>query len=194
LPISRCIDVAFTNSCLGSRMALLRRSDLAIMLVSRIKALLANSLVTAIIVPLVALANVSTARAKACAPEHNEAVVDAVHQVFEAASHDDERLFREVLAPGFYAFDNGKRFDGMQLPELIKAAHGAGKTYVWSVNDPEVHIVCDWAWVTYTNRGSVADASGTQPMSWLESAVLRYQGQRWRVQFLHSTRAAPASN
>jgi hypothetical protein len=82
----------------------------------------------------------------------------------------------------------------MQLPELIKAAHGAGKTYVWSVNDPEVHIACEWAWVTYTNRGSVGDASGTHPMSWLESAVLHYQGRRWRVQFLHSTRVAPSSN
>ena len=161
--------------------------------VSRIKVLLANPVVIAFVAPLVALSSVSAVRAKACAPEHNEAVVDAVNQFFEAASHDDENLFKEVLAPNFYAFDNGKRFDGMQLPQLIKAAHGAGKTYVWSVNDPEVHIACDWAWVSYTNRGSVGDASGTQSMSWLESMVLHYQGQRWHIQFLHSTRAA-ASN
>ena len=158
--------------------------------VSRIKAPLANPVVIA----LVALSSVSVAHAKACAPEHKEAVVDALNQLFEAASHDDDKLFKEVLAPDFYAFDNGRRFDGMQLPHLIKAAHGAGKTYIWSVQDPEVHIACDWAWVTYTNRGSVGDASGTQPMSWLESAVLHYQGQRWHIQFLHSTRAAPPSN
>ena len=64
----------------------------------------------------------------------------------------------------------------------------------WSVNAPEVHIACDWAWITYTNRGSAGDASGTQPMSWLESAVLHYHGQRWHIQFLHSTRAASTSN
>ena len=164
------------------------------MAISRVNALLANSLAIAFVAPLVALSGVTAAHAKACAPEHNEAVVDALNQLFEAASHDDDKLFKEVLAQNFYAFDNGKRFDGMQLPQLIKAAHGAGKTYVWSVNDPEVHIACDWAWVTYTNRGSVGDSSGTQPMSWLESAVLHYQGQRWRIQFLHSTRAAPTSN
>jgi hypothetical protein len=158
--------------------------------ISGIKPLLA----TPVVIVLVALSSVSAARAKACAPEHKEAVVDALKQLFEAASHDDDNLFKEILAPDFYAFDNGKRFDGMQLPQLIKAAHGAGKTYVWSVNDPEVHIDCDWAWVTYVNRGSVGDASGTQPMSWLESAVLHYQGQRWHIQFLHSTRAAPPSN
>ena len=161
---------------------------------SRIKALLKSAVAIAFVAPLVALSCVGAACAKTCAPEHNEAVVDALNQLFEAARHDDEKLFKEVLAPNFYAFDNGKRFDGMQLPQLIKAAHGAGKTYAWSVSDPEVHIACDWAWVTYTNRGSVGDASGTQPMTWLESAVLHYQGQRWHIQFLHSTRAAATSN
>jgi hypothetical protein len=170
------------------------RSLFAIMPVSRIKALLKSPVAIALVAPLVALSCVGAACAKTCAPDHNEAVVDALNQLFEAANHDDEKLFKEVLAPNFYAFDNGKRFDGMQLPQLIKAAHGAGKTYVWSVNDPEVHIACDWAWVTYTNRGSVGDASGTQPMSWLESAVLHYQGKRWHIQFLHSTRAAANSN
>src|ERR1700722_2416279 len=164
------------------------------MLISRIKALFANRLAIAVFAPLIVLSGVSAARDKTCAPEHKEAFVDALNQLFEAANHDDDKLFKEVLAPNFYAFDNGKRFDGMQLPELIKAAHGAGKTYVWSVNDPEVHIACDWAWVTYTNRGSVADDSGTHPMTWLESAVLHYQGRGWRVQFLHSTRVAPSSN
>ena len=165
------------------------------MSVSRIKTHLANRMAAAVTVTvLVALSSVSVARDKACAPEHNEAVVDALNQFFEAASRDDGKLFSEVLAPNFYAFDNGKRFDGMQLPQLIKAAHGAGKTYVWSINDAEVHMTCDWAWVAYTNRGSVGDASGTQPVSWLESAVLHYQGQRWRIQFLHSTRAASTSN
>jgi hypothetical protein len=170
-----------------------RGRSLTIMPVSWIKNLLANRMAVAVTV-LVALPGVSAARDKTCAPDHNEAVVDALNQLFEAASHDDDKLFNEVLAPNFYAFDNGKRFDGMQLPQFIKAAHGAGKTYVWSVNNPEVHIACDWAWVTYTNRGTVGDSSGTQPMSWLESSVLHYQRQRWHIQFLHSTRAASTSN
>ena len=158
---------------------------------SRTEAFLANLVAIAGVASLAAFPGVSPARDKTCAPEHNEAVVDAMSQFFEAASHDDDNLFKEVLAPDFSAFDNGKRFDGMQLPQFIKSAHGAGRIFVWSVQDPQVHIACDWAWIAYTNRGSVGDASGTQPMSWLESAVLHYQGQRWRIQFLHSTRAAP---
>jgi hypothetical protein len=31
-------------------------------------------------------------------------------------------------------------------------------------------------------------------MSWLESAVLHYHGQRWHIEFLHSTRGAPTSD
>ncbi len=163
------------------------------MSISRIKAFSTDRAAFALAAALFALSSAIAVRAKACAPERNEAVVDALTQFFEAASHDDDNLFKEVLAPNFYAFDNGKRFDGMQLQQLIKAAHGAGKTYVWSITNPEAHIACDWAWVTYTNRGSVGDASGTQPMTWLESAVLRYQGKRWHIEFLHSTRAAPPS-
>jgi len=93
--------------------------------VSRIKALFAIPMAIVVVAPLVALSGVSAARDKTCAPEHNEAVVDALNQFFEAASHDDDKLFKEVLAPNFYAFDNGKRFDGIQLPQLIKAAHTA---------------------------------------------------------------------
>jgi len=164
------------------------------MTASRTKALFANLQALTVLASWVTLSGTSEVLAKTCAPEHKEAVVDVVNQFFEAASHDDENLFKEILAPDFYAFDNGKRFDGMQLPQLLKAAHGSGKTYAWSVNDPQVQIACDWAWVTYTNRGSVGDATGTQPMSWLESMVLHYQGQRWHIQFLHSTRAAPSAS
>lgn len=164
------------------------------MRISRMKALFINLMAIALMASWVVISSVSAARDKTCAPEHNEAVIDALSQFLEAASHDDDKLFKEVLAPNFYAFDNGKRFDGMQLPQLIKAAHSAGKIYVWSVSDPEVHIACNWAWITYTNRGSVGDSSATQPMSWLESAVLYYQSQRWHIQFLHSTRGAPTSD
>jgi hypothetical protein len=46
----------------------------------------------------------------------------------------------------------------------------------------------DLAWITYVNRGSVGDAAGVTPVTWLESAVLRHDGRRWRIRFFHSTR------
>jgi ketosteroid isomerase-like protein len=115
-------------------------------------------------------------------------VAETVRGMFAAAATDDVAKFRATVAPDFYAFDAGGRFTGDALMDLIKAAHAAGKVYVWTVNDPEVHLQGDIAWVTYVNRGSIKDASGTKEVSWLESAVLQRTGGRWLIQFFHSTR------
>ncbi len=115
-----------------------------------------------------------------------------MREMFAAAAIDDVNRLKEIFLPDFYAFDLGKRFDGLELAELIRAAHAAGQSFVWSVTEPETHVVGDWAWITYVNRGSVATAVEVTPMIWLESAVLRRDDGRWRVQFLHSTRVPVA--
>lgn len=115
-------------------------------------------------------------------------VTETVRAMFAAAASEDLDKFRTVIAPNFYAFDAGGRFTGDALMELIKTAHAAGKVYVWTVNEPEVHVDGDVAWITYVNRGSIKDASGTKELSWLESAVLRKEKGSWRIQFFHSTR------
>ena len=115
-------------------------------------------------------------------------VTQTVREMFVAAAADDLAKLRSVITPDFYAFDGGGRFTGDALMDLIKAAHAAGKVYVWTVNEPEVQIHGDIAWITYVNRGSIKDASGTKDVTWLESAVLRKEKDRWRIQFFHSTR------
>ncbi|HEX6497038.1 MAG TPA: hypothetical protein VF018_16210 [Acidobacteriaceae bacterium] len=55
----------------------------------------------------------------------------------------------------------------------VKALHDKGMVFVWTVTDPHVETSCEFAWITYTNRGSVRNASGTQSLSWLESAMLQ---------------------
>lgn len=115
-------------------------------------------------------------------------VTDAIRMFFAAAKNDDADKFRAVTTSDFYAFDAGGRFNRDTLMDLIKGAHAAGNVYVWSVNEPEVHIAGDTAWITYGNRGSVQDASGTKEVTWLESAVLEKEKGVWRIHFLHSTR------
>jgi ketosteroid isomerase-like protein len=115
-------------------------------------------------------------------------VTEAVRSFFAAAATDDLAKFRAVTTPDFYAFDAGGRLTSDALMDLIKAAHAAGKVYVWTVNEPEVHISADIAWITYVNRGSIKDASGTKEVSWLESAVLQKEKDVWRIHFFHSTR------
>jgi hypothetical protein len=113
--------------------------------------------------------------------------------MFAAMRADDLKRFQEITAPNFYAYDAGIRFTGPALMDFIKSAHASGKRYDWSVTQPEVHVACNLALITYVNQGYVEDGSGRQAVTWLESAVLEYASARWRIRFIHSTRAAKAT-
>jgi ketosteroid isomerase-like protein len=117
------------------------------------------------------------------------AVIEAIQTMYVAATTDDLAKFNTVASPDFYAFDAGKRFTGDELMALIKKAHADGDVYVWTVNDPEVYVDGNTAWITYVNRGSVTDASGREDVTWLESAILRKHDSKWLIHFFHSTRA-----
>ena len=115
-------------------------------------------------------------------------VTETIRSFFAAATADDLDKLHAVITPDFYAFEAGGRISGGALMEMLKAAHAAGKVYVWTVNEPEVHISGGIAWITYINRGSIKDASGTKDVTWLESAVLQKEKGIWRIEFFHSTR------
>lgn len=118
-------------------------------------------------------------------------VTEAVRSMFGAFAADDFAKFHEVAAADFYAFDGGEPYKGDELIELLKKLHTGGKTFVWTITEPKVHVDGGVAWITYVNDGSIRDSSGTKKMAWLESAVLRKNEGKWRVQFLHSTRVRP---
>jgi hypothetical protein len=119
-------------------------------------------------------------------------IIDTVNSMFSAAQTDDLTKFHNIADPTFYAYDNGKRFDGDALLNLIRDYHTKGYVFVWTVNDPQVHIDCNLAWVTYVNRGSITDPSHTTtPMQWLESVILEKESGNWRILFVHSTRVPP---
>ncbi|HUE42971.1 MAG TPA: nuclear transport factor 2 family protein [Candidatus Sulfotelmatobacter sp.] len=128
-------------------------------------------------------------RAAAAEPEEVR-VVDTVKEVFVAAAGDDLGKFHAVTTADFYAYDNGMRFDGDALMQAIEKQHAAGYVYEWNVTQPEVHVAGNVAWITYINKGSVKNAEGTKQLSWLESMVLEKKGGKWKIHFVHSTRAA----
>jgi ketosteroid isomerase-like protein len=136
--------------------------------------------------------NVSTASAqqKSLTSDQKQ-VVDTVSTIFTAARADDVAKFDSVIAPGFYIFDVGARFNGDTIMALIKAQHAAGKRYEWNVTEPDVHISGNTAWIAYVNKGSITDASGTVNQNWLESAFLEKQAGTWKIVFMHSTRVPP---
>ena len=136
--------------------------------------------------------NVSTARAQQTSlTSDQKQVVDTVSTIFSAARADDVAKFDSVIAPGFYIFDVGARFNGDTIMALIKAQHAAGKRHEWNVTEPDVHINGNTAWIAYVNKGSISDASGTVNQNWLESAFLEKQAGTWKIVFMHSTRVPP---
>ena len=137
-------------------------------------------------------ANISTAEAqqKLLAAEQIQ-IVNTVSMIFTAARTDDVAMFDSVIASDFYIYDGGVRFNGDAIMAFIKAQHDAGKRYEWNVTEPDVHINGNTAWISYVNRGSITDASGTMKQQWLESAFLQKQGDMWKIVFMHSTRVPP---
>jgi SnoaL-like domain len=121
-------------------------------------------------------------------PADRDQVVEVMRTMYAAATADDLAKFHTVAVPDFYAFDGGTRYDGDALMNMIKTFHDRGIVFVWSVTQPHVESDCHLAWITFVNRGSKRDASGTKNLSWLESAVLQKQSGAWRIRFFHSTR------
>lgn len=123
-------------------------------------------------------------------PRVSEEVADTLRAMYAAAQKDDLEAFHALVTPGFYAFDNGSRFEGDALMRMVIQYHRSGFKAVWAVTKPDVHISGDHAWITYINVGSLqmsADAP-VVPTEWLESAELEWQGGRWKIAFFHSTR------
>jgi ketosteroid isomerase-like protein len=139
-------------------------------------------------VMLVSLAFVGPSTAAPAAEEIR--VVDTVKAVFAAAVADDLGKFHAVTTKDFYAYDNGMRFDGDALMQAIQKQHAAGYVYEWNVTQPEVHVAGNVAWITYINKGSVKRPEGTVQVTWLESMMLEKKGGKWRIHFVHSTKAA----
>ncbi|HVI07556.1 MAG TPA: nuclear transport factor 2 family protein [Candidatus Binatia bacterium] len=119
-------------------------------------------------------------------------IIETVKAIFVAAKAADMAKFESVVAPGFYLYDGGHRFDGEAIMDLMKTLHAQGKRLEWRVTEPDVHVYGNVGWIAYVNQGAVGDASGMTEQKWLESAFLEKQGSRWKIVFMHSTRVAPA--
>jgi hypothetical protein len=118
-----------------------------------------------------------------------EKIVSVMTTFFASAHDDDLAKFHSIIAPGFYIFDSGARFDGDAVMDLIKGLHAMGKHYEWSVTEPDVHIMNgSVAWIAYVNKGTISSGSTTTNQQWLESAFLEKIEGEWKIMFIQSTR------
>jgi hypothetical protein len=127
-----------------------------------------------------------------CAPASAAKDVEAVVRGwFGAFGRNDYQAGYALQAPGFYAYDNGQRYDGTTLGELLRTAKASGLKVEWNIGAVDVHAGCDEAWAAWVNKGSAGAPGAVEPVTWLESAGLRYQDGHWRMEFLNSSRVPP---
>jgi hypothetical protein len=135
------------------------------------------------------------AQAQSCATKTSDAVdvAETIRTMYAAAVADDVAKFNSLVMPGFYMYDNGQRFEGDAIMKLMEQQYAKGFKYVWTVQEPDVHVSCNEAWIAYVNHGSVQrGADAPMPVTWLESAVLERVNGAWKIAFFHSTRAPQA--
>ncbi|WP_058187217.1 YybH family protein [Terracidiphilus gabretensis] len=120
------------------------------------------------------------------------AVAETLRTMYGAAMKNDLAGFDALIAPGFYMYDNGHRYEGDEIMTKVMPGYTQkGFKFVWSVQEPVVEVDCNTAWITYVNKGSITRPDGTKAdTSWLESAVLEKRNGRWLLRFFHSTRVA----
>lgn len=133
----------------------------------------------------------SAAIARPCAPKSADPV-DAVRQMYAAAMAGDRARTVAAFVPDGYLFDGGVRFTPEGIADFVLKAEGAGLKPRWTIEGSESHVACDLAWTTWTNRGTFTTAAGVEPKLWLESAVLVWQNDTWKIRFFHSTTVQPS--
>jgi ketosteroid isomerase-like protein len=125
-----------------------------------------------------------------------EDIIDAIERLQAAVGDDDRARIDDLICLDFHAFENGVHMTGRELLDAMSGHYARGRRYKWSVNSPQIEVQGDLGAAVYVNNGSIAEAPGvaSAPQSWLETALLRRQGSRWRVAFLHSTRTKIRQN
>jgi ketosteroid isomerase-like protein len=133
----------------------------------------------------------SPVRAEEACPPADDAKVASTMERFLAALGDvDEPALKSLLAPDFVAFDSGRRYAGTQLQEMVAGIRRSGTTVKLTMTEPQVHVRCGLAWVTYVNKGALTKGDTVRALSWLESAVLSWDDGAWRMKFMHATEVA----
>ena len=120
-----------------------------------------------------------------------QAVEATVRGLFTDMAADNAPAAAKRLAPDFYAFDGGKRFEGEALVQLVEKLRQSGVVIRWNLGPVDVHVSGDLAWAAWDNHGSVGKPPAEKPVSWQESAVLKRENGAWRIVFLHSNRVDP---
>ena len=94
---------------------------------------------------------------------------------------------RATATEDFQLLEHGEDWS---MEKLVEAVQPKGKPYERSNFFKQIRArqSGDVAWVSYWNKAEIRRGGQVRTLVWLESAVVVKEGNRWKVQLLHSTR------
>ncbi|XZE52192.1 nuclear transport factor 2 family protein [Planctomycetaceae bacterium SH139] len=113
-----------------------------------------------------------------------------VKELFAAMSKHDGKAMQKTATEDFQLLEHGEDWT---MQQLVDAVQPKGEPYVRKNFFSQIRARQQGpvAWVSYWNKAEISRDSGQRTVVWLESAVMVKEGERWKVQLLHSTRLDP---
>jgi hypothetical protein len=111
-----------------------------------------------------------------------------VQDLFSAMSSFDHAEMKGLVTTDFQLLEAGEDWDIDDLINVINPSEYKRRNYFNVIN---TKISGQVAWVSYWNKATITNGDTNNSVAWLESAVMIKDGDKWKIQLLHSTRIKP---
>ena len=119
-------------------------------------------------------------------PEKGE-VQQVITRFFDALSLTNIPQMKAEVSDGFILLENGEIWTIDTLANKISRPKPEGYLRQNSFDFIETKIEKNRAYVYYKNKAEITSKTRNATVKWLESAILRKEKGRWRMDFMHST-------
>jgi ketosteroid isomerase-like protein len=118
-----------------------------------------------------------------------KAVEKAAHDFFNAVFAFDYQGIRDICTEDFLLFESGQVMNVEDFINFIKAFEGSTSTYEFE--NFKANVEGSVAWISLRNKATMTMGDQVMNFDWLESGVLKKQGNSWKLAFYHSTTIEP---
>lgn len=110
-----------------------------------------------------------------------------VKELFAAMSKHDGKAMQAKATEDFQLLEHGEEWTMQKLVDAVQPKNEPyeRKNFFKQIRARQEGNV---AWLSYWNKAEIRSSKGLRTVVWLESAVIVKEGDRWKVQLLHSTR------
>jgi len=114
-------------------------------------------------------------------------VQQVITRFFDALSVANIPQMKAEVLDGFILLENGEIWTIDTLANKISRPKPEGYLRLNSFDFIETKIDKNRAWIYYKNKAEITSKTRNATIKWLESAILRKEKGRWRMELMHST-------